>query len=237
MLTLLLFAFPAAAEDSERVLVTDPYLEMRTGPGRGYPVFYVAERDEWVEILKRHTDWFKVRTARGKEGWVDRAQMENTLTDAGVKKTFRDVLLDDFLLRRAEFGFSFGRFQRDPIMTAYGGYRLHENFLVELSIGESSGNFSSTSLMYAALVSQPYPEQRWSPFFALGAGRFKNTPKATLIGAHDVTADMANMAVGLRYYVTRQFFVSAQFRDHVTLIDHDNTNTYREYSLGLSFFF
>jgi len=67
------FALPVSADESnERVLVADPYLELHTGPGRGYPIFDIAERGERVEILKRHTDWFKVRTARGREGRVSR---------------------------------------------------------------------------------------------------------------------------------------------------------------------
>src|SRR5215468_7108882 len=83
---LLALAAPAWADDrNERVLVADPYLELHTGPGRGFPIFDIAERGERVEILGRHTDWFKVRTERGKEGWVSRAQMEATLTEAGER--------------------------------------------------------------------------------------------------------------------------------------------------------
>ena len=37
----------------ERLRIADPYLEIRTGPGRGYPIFHVAARDEWVEVLLR----------------------------------------------------------------------------------------------------------------------------------------------------------------------------------------
>src|SRR5512134_3131367 len=73
---------------AEKVQVTDPYIELRTGPGRGYPVFFVAGREEWIEIVLRHTDWFKVRTASGSEGWVHRAQLETTLTEAGATKAF-----------------------------------------------------------------------------------------------------------------------------------------------------
>ena len=54
----------------ERVQVTDPFIELHTFPGRGYPVFYVAARGEWISIELRHTDWYKVRTATGKVGWV-----------------------------------------------------------------------------------------------------------------------------------------------------------------------
>ena len=89
-------------ENYQRVQVADPYIELHTAPGRGYPIFHVVERGQSVEILKRKTDWFKVRTPRGKEGWVDRAQIERTLTEGGAEKTFRDVLAEDFLSRRCE---------------------------------------------------------------------------------------------------------------------------------------
>ena len=235
---LVAFVLPVSADESnERVLVADPYLELHTGPGRGYPIFDISERGERVEILGRHTDWFKVRTARGREGWVSRAQMEATLTGAGEKKTFRDVLFDDYLARRLEFGFSFGTFKRDPLLSAHTGYRLHDNFLVELTVAQSAGDFSSTSLLYGALVSQPFPDSRWSPFFALGAGRFTNTPKSTLVSAIETKGDVANAAIGLRYYVTRQFFLRVEAKRHVTLVNYDSTNAYTELSAGASFFF
>ena len=38
------------------VSVADPYLELRTGPGRGFPVVQVVERGETVEVETRRTD-------------------------------------------------------------------------------------------------------------------------------------------------------------------------------------
>ena len=226
-----------ADEAADMVLVADPYLELRTGPGRSYPIFYVAERGEWIEILKRHTDWFKVRTSRDKQGWVTRGQMENTLTDAGARKTFRDVLLDDYLQRRMEFGFSVGRFDNDPMITARLGYRMHDNFLAELAFSQIAGDFSSTTLIYGAIVSQPFPEWRASPFFTIGMGRFKNTPKATLVSAIETEADLANAGLGMRYYLTRRFILRADYKQHIALISHDRTDSYQEWSMGISFFF
>jgi hypothetical protein len=238
LFVLLAFVLPVSADESnERVLVADPYLELHTAPGRGYPIFDISERGERVEILKRHTDWFKVRTARGKEGWVSREQMEATLTEAGERKTFRDVLFDDYLARRLEFGFSFGTFRRDPLLSAYTGYRVHENLVVELTVAQSAGDFSTTSLYYAALVSQPFPDSRWSPFFSLGAGRFTNTPKSTLVSAIETKGGLANAAVGLRYYVTRQFFLHIEAKRHVTLVNYNSTGHYTELSAGAAFFF
>ena len=61
-----------AAADAEQVVIQDPYLEFHTGPGRGYPIFYVVDRGEEVSLLRRRTDWIKVRSDRGREGWVHR---------------------------------------------------------------------------------------------------------------------------------------------------------------------
>jgi len=103
-----------AADEPERLIVTDPYIELRTGPGRGYPIFHVAARDEKIEILLRHTDWYKVRTEKGKEGWVNRLQLQTTLTEAGGVKTFREIALDDYLQRKLELGAAWGRFKSEP---------------------------------------------------------------------------------------------------------------------------
>ena len=70
-LVLVLFGCLAVAkvqadDGYERVWVADAYLELHTGPGRGYPVIQVIERGEWIDILKRKTDWFKVRASNGK---------------------------------------------------------------------------------------------------------------------------------------------------------------------------
>src|SRR4029453_8919744 len=103
-------ATPAAAASPDRLQVAEPSLELRTGPGRGYPVFFVAARGEWIEIELRHTDWYRVRTEGGKAGWVTRRQLETTLPAGGGRKTFRDVLIDDYLGRKVQLGFGWGHF-------------------------------------------------------------------------------------------------------------------------------
>ena len=37
------------------VVVSDPFIELHTGPGRGYPVFYVAAQGDHITILKERT--------------------------------------------------------------------------------------------------------------------------------------------------------------------------------------
>src|SRR5882757_5993041 len=65
------------------VIITDPFIEMHSGPGRGYPVVYVVGRDDSVTVLFSRTEWYKVRASRGQEGWVRRADLARTLLASG----------------------------------------------------------------------------------------------------------------------------------------------------------
>ena len=45
------FAVANAAEDKPLVVeLVDPYIEMHSGPGRGYPIFHVVDRGESVAL-------------------------------------------------------------------------------------------------------------------------------------------------------------------------------------------
>lgn len=233
--TLWLLSATAAAEEYQ-VQIADPYIELHTGPGRGYPVTYVVERGQMVDIILRKTDWFQLRTIDGRTGWASRFQMESTLTEAGVQLKFRDVLLDDYLKRRLELGFAGGTLEGDAMMLVRAGYRVTDNLMGEISYGEASGDYSTSRVYYLGVVSHPFPDWRISPFFSLGIGKFHNIPSATLVGASETKSNMANAAVGAYMYVTRRFFVRGDYRRHVAFIDENRTRAYNEISLGVGFF-
>ncbi len=233
-------AAPTSAADNskvERVKVTDPYIELHTGPGRGFPIFHVAGRDEWIDIQLRHTDWFKVRTASGKEGWVTRQQLETTLTDAGTQKTFRDVLFDDYLKRRVELGAGWGRFKSEPMLKALTSYRLGDNFSLEGSVGQVQGVFSGTTLWHLNVLAEPMADRRLSPFFGIGVGKFNNIPNASLVDAETTRANLGNAMVGLRYHLSDRFVVRTDYTIYTVFISGNRTNEYRALTVGLSFFF
>jgi hypothetical protein len=231
---------PAAhAEEAapDRVQVTDPYLELHTGPGRGYPVFFVAAREEWIEITLRHTDWYKVRTAGGKEGWVVRSQLETTLTDAGSKTTFRDIVLDDYLHRRVELGASWGRFKSEPMLKFWGHYKLSESIAAEATIGQVQGVFSGTDFWHVNLAIEPWSDQAWSPFFGVGLGKFKNIPNTSLVSAITTNAKLANAQVGLRFHVSERFVLRTDYSFYTAFLSDTRNGEYRAFTVGLSFFF
>ena len=222
---------------SELVQIVDPYIELRTGPGRGYPIFFVAPRSDWVEIELRHTDWFRVRTEDDKVGWVSRQQLESTLTAAGSSKSFRDVLLDDYLTRKVQLGAAWGHFKAEPFLKVWTSYRLSDTLSIEGTFGQVQGVFSGTNLWHVDLVIEPWSDKRLSPFFAVGLGKFKNFPNLSLIGAATTDAKLGAARLGARYYLTERFVLSADYAFYTAFLSDQRSTEYRAWTAGLSFFF
>lgn len=234
----LLISVAAYGEEAYfRVKVAEPYLEMHTGPGRGYPVFNVVDRGKQVEVIKRRTDWFKVRTDKGKEGWVKRTDMVLTLTADGENTAFAEADLGDFSRRRWEAGVMAGDFEGADVITVYAGYAMTQNFSGELAVSQVFGDFSDAVIASLNLIAQPFPEWRLSPYFSLGAGVIRTDPNVTLVGEDDRTEQIGNAGVGVRWYLTRRFIVRGEYRRHTIFQDKDDNQEIDEWKAGFAFFF
>ena len=227
----------ARSAKAERVQIADPYIEMRTGPGRGFPVFFVAARNDWIEIELRHTDWFQVRTDDNKVGWVNRQQLETTITAAGGRKSFRDVLLDDYLSRKVQLGAAWGHFKSEPMLKLWTSYRLSETISVEGTVGQVQGVFSGTDFWHLNIVVEPWSDRRVSPFFGAGLGKFKNFPNLSLIGATTTDAKLGTASVGVRYHLTDRFVISTDYSLYTAFLSDQKSTEYRAWTAGFSFFF
>ncbi len=229
---------PARDDDAnERLQIADPYIELRTGPGRGFPIFFVAARGEWIAIEGRHTDWFHVRTDGGKVGWVDRSQLETTLTAGGVRKTFRDILVDDYLNRHVQLGAAWGHFKAEPMLKLWTSYRMSETLSVEATLGQVQGVFSGTDFWHVDVMAEPWSDRRFSPFFGVGVGKFRNFPNLSLVGATTTNAKLANASLGVRYYLTDRFIMRADYSLYTVFVNDAKTTEYRAWTAGLAFFF
>jgi hypothetical protein len=224
-------------QDSERLQIADPYIELRTGPGRGYPIFFVAQRNAFIAVELRHTDWYRVRTDDGKVGWVSRQQLETTLAAGGVQKTFRDVMLDDFLNRKVQLGAAWGHFKGEPMLKFWTSYRMSETLSLEGTIGQVQGVFSGTDIWHLNIMAEPLADQRLSPFFGIGVGKFTNFPNLSLVGAQTTNAKLANAMVGVRYYLTERFVLRGDYSFYTVFVNDTKTNDYHAWTLGVSFFF
>ena len=230
----------SGADFVERLQVADPFIELRTGPGRGYPVFHVAERGAWIRIELRRTDWYQVRTETnqgGQFGWVHRTQLDTTLTEAGAGKTFRDLLLDDYLGRRVEFGAAWGRLRAEPMLKLWTGVRLGDTLGAEVTLGQVQGAFSGTDFWHIALISEPWSHQRLSPFMSVGFGRFRNIPNTSLVQALTTNANLGHAGVGLRWYLSERFVARLDWSLYAAFVSDQRTLEYRAVTAGISFFF
>jgi uncharacterized protein YgiM (DUF1202 family) len=221
----------------ERVQITDAFIELHTFPGRGYPVFYVAARGEWVSIELRHTDWYKVRTSTGKVGWVTRAQLQTTLAESGLQQQFGAVAFNDYLARRVELGAGYGRFHREPMIKFWLSYRLSDTLSIESTLGQVQGVFSGTTLWHVNLQAEPWSDQRFSPFAGIGIGRFHNIPNQSLVGFQQTNARMGDAIVGARYHLTDRFMIRADYAIYTAFVSDQRSLEYRAATAGLSFFF
>lgn len=227
----------SAEEPFFEVRVAEPYIELHTGPGRGYPVFYVVDRGELLTVLMRRTDWFRVRTVDGKEGWAKREAMELTLTPEGAVTQFAEADLGDFSRRRWEAGVLAGDFEGADVMSVYGAYAMTPNLSAELTLSQVFGNYSDALIASVSLVAQPFPEWRVSPFFSLGTGVIYTDPNVTLVDEKDRTESIGNMGVGLRCYLTRRFLLRAEYQSYVIFQDKDDNQEVDGWKAGFAFFF
>ena len=217
--------------------VADPYLEMHTGPARGYPVFHVVDRGESVEIIKQRTDWFLVRDADGDEGWVDQAQMELTLNPDGSEVDFQRANLEDFTNSKWEIGALAGDFGGANIVSLYGAYSLNPHVSLEAWGSQILGNFSNGWMASVNVVHETWPDWRVSPFFTLGAGYIRTEPKSTIIQGEDRNDQIGHAGAGFRVYLTRRFVFRAEYKTYVVFTSRNDNEEVEEWKVGFAFFF
>ena len=226
-----------AAKELRTVAVADPYLEMHTGPGRGYPIFHVVDRGESVRIIKQRTDWFLVRDANGDEGWVDQDQMELTLNPDGSEVDFERADLADFTNSKWEIGVLAGDFGGANIVSLYGAYSLNPHVSIEAWGSQILGNFSNGWTASVNVVHETWPDWRISPFFTLGAGMIRTEPKSTIIQGEDRNDQIGHAGAGFRVYVTRRFLFRAEYKTHVVFTSRNDNEEVEEWKVGFAFFF
>lgn len=227
----------AADNQKNQVEVIDPYIELHTGPGRGYPIFYVAERGEWIDILSRQTDWFKVRTKDKKEGWVSANQLRMTIEPSGERLAIKDPGSKDFRVREWEYGAEVGRFSGAAVVSFYASYHFTENISTELSLSQVIGSASSSLLADVNIVNEPFPEWTVSPFVALGTGVIRTKPKSTLAVPGDRTDQFAHVGIGARMHLTKRFLLRMEYRRYAIFTSRTHNEDIDEWKAGFGFFF
>ena len=228
------------AEANARVTIADPFIELHTGPGKGYPIFYVVDRGETVTVLRRKTNWFRIETESGKTGWASREQMQQTLLPSGEQFEIRELGAEDFEQRKWVVGITGGEFEDAPIFTLFGAYSFTENLAAELHLGKSVGDVSSATLWKTNLVMQPMPDWKYSPFMTLGLGQIEVDPSATLIVPDKSTNAFSQVGFGIQRYVSRSFLLRFEVNEYIIFSPSDtsdNNEVTSEWKFGFAVFF
>jgi Bacterial SH3 domain len=227
----------ARAAHHVRVYVQAPYLELHTGPGRGYPVFNVVPRGQSVEILFRRTQWLKVLTRRGVEGWVSEHDMMGTLLSDGSPLDLRIGTRAGYTSHRYEAGAFAGVYGGASLISGYASLSFDSQLALEVAIGQFFGRYSNGVTADIGLTHVIAPQWRLSPFLMLGIGLVHTAPKATLVQPSNRTEQTAYVGGGLRYYLGRSCFLRAEYKTHVVFSKLNRNEVEDEWKLGFAVFF
>lgn len=233
----LLAAVPASARDYLQLFVAQPYLELHTGPGRGYPVAQVVARGEAFDVLMRRTEWFKVRTERGVEGWAYEGDLMLTTLADGTPFTINLGDRAGFASHRWESGAFGGAYAGATLISAYQALSLTDNLKVEVSASQFLGNLSNGYLIDVGFSHVFMPEWRFSPFVTLGGGYEHVEPKPTLAQALSANNQTAYVGVGVRYYLGRRLFLRGELRGHEVFTNQNSNEVKNEWKFGFAFFY
>jgi Bacterial SH3 domain len=235
LLQTLNFGMAGAAEKHLMLVVTDAYLEMHSGPGRGFPVVYVIGRDELVTVLYSRTDWYKVRAPQGQEGWVRRGDLARTVLADGEPAPIPPY--PDFATHRWEFGAGYGVYNHENLVTMYGDFGLTSSLDIEVVAQQAFGTLDNRYIASIGIRHTFVPEWKWfSPTAGIGTAYQyiqDRVPPAPLQDSNQ----MAYVSLGARGFITRRFMWRADWRHYVVF---NNQNTYEdleEWKLDLAVFF
>jgi hypothetical protein len=225
----------AAKRPLLQLVVTAPYLEMHSGPGRGFPVIYVIGRDEIVTVLFSRTDWYKVRAAHGEEGWARRADLAITRLADGEPAPIPPY--PDFASHHWELGAGYGVYNRQNLVTAYVDYAITESLDVEGVLQQALGTLDNRVITTLGLRHTFMPEWKWfSPTAGLGGGYqhiVDKVPPAPL----ENNNEMAYVSLGARGFITRRFMWRADWR-HYDVFNHLNVyEDLEEWKVDFAVFF
>ncbi|MDX1693301.1 MAG: SH3 domain-containing protein [Ketobacteraceae bacterium] len=224
-------------EKGEAVLVVvEPFIELHTGAGRGYPIHFVIEQGEEVALIKRRTNWYKVRSDEGKEGWVEASQLGRTLQPSGLPADLPSVGHGEYLKSRWRIGFTTGQLEAADAYSIIVGYRPFSYLGVEAEAGEVFDASVTGEYLGMNVILEPFTQWRFSPFVSLGGGNMVFEQRQKLAGEVIDNAEYFSGGLGAQTYLGRNFVVRAEYRIYSVSTVNEEVEL-SEWKFGFSSFF
>ena len=233
----------SADADSLQLEVIDAYADLHTGPGKGYPKFYVIEQGETITVLAKRPGWYEVELGDGKRGWATAQQISRTLQSTGEPADLPEVSFGNYLKNSWTLGFGAGRFSGGELSSAdffsvSGGYRVLSWMSVNADFGRFYRSDTKGELYGLSVLGEPFSQNRLSPYVVLGAGQLEVNVQSTELPdiAGEGGQTYYSYGLGANYYIGRNFLVKAEYRAHSVSTD-DDSETFDAIQLGFNAFF
>jgi len=222
--------------DTVVLKVADPFIEMHTGPGRGYPVFNVVEQGESIEVLKRKTNWYEIKTSDNKTGWTKATQLEHTLRPTGLPVDLPEVSHADYLKTSWRVGFSGGQLEGASTFSVTAGYRPLRWAELELEGGKIFDESVTSDYYGINLLVEPVPDWIITPYVFAGGGKFSFNNRQKVVVDDAGSPNYASIGGGLSYYVVSNLVVRGGYRSYSISTDGDRV-WLNAWTIGINVFF
>lgn len=218
--------------------VIDTYLELHTGPGRGYPIFHVIEKGQLVTVLKRRSNWYYVSDRRQREGWVKQQGLARTIAPTGLPAALPDIQHGDFLAQKARVGFALGQQENADTATLMAGFRFTSFAGMEAEYGQIFDDQYDGISYGLNIFVEPIKSWTFSPFISKGIGKqdWKKKSKGVVGTNNSVHTEYEFTGVGINYYIGLNFVVRGEYRKVYFSGDNDSVSN-TAWRLGFSSFF
>ena len=216
--------------------VAEPYIDMHTGPGRGYPVFNVVEQGQTIEILKHKASWYKIRSADGKTGWTMAGQLAHTLLPTGAPVDLPEISHGDYLKSSWRVGFTGGQIEGANTFSITAGYRPLSWFGAELEWGNLFDNSATSDFYGVNLFMEPRTNWLVTPYVTTGVGQFSFSSRQKVVVDDTGTSDYYSAGAGANYYIGRNFVMRGEYRWYSVSTDNGRVGL-NSWRIGLNIFF
>jgi hypothetical protein len=224
VMLLALLAWPALAE---QLVVQKDFVDLRTGPGRGYPVVQVALKNDSLQLLKQRTGWIKV-LYRQQELWLDDNELA-FLHPPGSEQSIASLWRAQQGSKQWQLGLAAGDFAGSSYYQLSASYLFSDVVALELSVGQGSGLQASSQQLLLQLGLSPWPHWRISPYFAVGGGVLLTRPRTVLVQTEERSSPLATVELGIHYPLTEHVQADVRYRRALVATDRDineETNTW-----------
>lgn len=228
-------------EESIELIVIDSYLEMHSGPGRGYPIIHTMEQDEPITVLRRRGSWYQVANRHDKRGWIQQEKLARTIAPSGLPAALPDTQHGDYLAQQGRIGFALGQQGGAETASLIAGFRLLSFIGTELEYGQIFTSQEDGYNYGANLIFEPIKSWSFTPFISTGYGKqvLKKKKKLSVGKSNEFNYDYAFIGGGINYYIGYNFVVRGEYRQVSLTGDTIDNKTVRNstWRIGFSSFF